>query len=95
MKFVKTEFASPLNNGSSYIVYITKTAEEAMSIHSLAMTQMDMHTGDWYYHVSSADVKKDCRVPTFFHDRGYWMTCIEHNNGNWNSDPTYALYVVE
>lgn len=95
MKFVKTDFSSPINNGCSYIVYITKTAEEAMVIHGMAMTQMDMHAFPWHYHVSSAEVLEDCRVPKFFHDRGYWMTCIEHNNGDWNSASTYTLYIFE
>lgn len=53
MKFVKTDFAAPINNGCSYVVYITKTAEEAMGIiHNMAMTLMGMHAGEWHYHVS-------------------------------------------
>ena len=95
LKFVKTDFHLNVNNSSSWIVYITKTYEAASSIHHMAMTQKGMHNSDWYFTVSTGRVEKDCRVPSFFHDHGYWMTCIEHNNGDWNSAPTYTLYIVE
>ena len=49
----------------------------------------------WYYSVSTAKVLKDCRVPEFFHDRDYWVTVIEHNNGDWNKESKYELYIVE
>lgn len=95
LKFIKTDFSLKVNISSSWIVYVTKTHEAASSIHHMAMTEKAIHGGNWYYTVSTNKVMKDCRVPTFFHDRDYWMTCIEHNNGDWNSAPTYTLYVVE
>lgn len=96
MKFVKTDFNHRVCEGSSWIVYITKTVEEASTIHNMAMTQMAMHSNaNWYYSVSTNKVISDCRVPEFFHDHGYWMTAIEHNNGDWNLEQTYTLFVVE
>ena len=96
MKFIETNFNHKINNSSSWIVYICKTYEEAMSIHHMAMTQKLMHSdGDWYYTVSTNSAEHDCRVPKFFHGRGYYMTCIEHNNGDWNKEPTYKLFIVE
>jgi len=94
MKMIKTDFTLKLNNSSSWIVYLTKTYEEAISIHNTCMTQKEILT-DWYYSVSTNKVLKDCRVPTFFHDKDYWVTVVEHNNGSWDSKPTYTLYIVE
>ena len=65
----------------------------------MKMTKTDFNIqimgGDWYYTVSTVEVKKDCRVPEFFHDHGYFATVIEHNNGDWNEAPKYELYIVE
>lgn len=94
MKMIKTDFHKNINRKSSYIIYITKTLEEAQGIHKTALSMKDMHSG-WYYSVSTCEVLKDCRVPTFFHDRGYYMTAVEHNNGDWDKKPTYTLYIVE
>lgn len=96
MTMTKTDFNLKVNNSSSWIVYITKTYEETKAIHQTAMTQREMLLPlGWYYSVSTNEVRKDCRVPKFFHERGYYMTCIEHNNGDWSKDPTYTLYIVE
>ena len=70
MKMTKTNFNVQVNVSSSWIVYITKTWEEAESLHKFALTQKEIMGGDWYYTVSTVDVKKDCRVPEFFHDHG-------------------------
>lgn len=94
MKFTKTNFTLKLNNSSSWIVYIAKTYEEAIAIQKFAMTQKEMLDG-WYYSIQTAKVLKDCRVPEFFHDRDYWVTVIEHNNGDWNKESKYELYIVE
>lgn len=95
MKITKTSAKVDLGNGSSYIVYITRGMEEAMMLHRIFLTQISIHKHPWEYHVSSADVCQDCRIPAFFHDRGYWATIIEHNNGDWDKEPTYELYFVE
>lgn len=92
MKMVKTEFQKKGNGSSSYIVYITKTYQEAKIIHEVAMTQKSLLTG-WYYHVQTVDVARDCRVPEFFHERGYYATIVEHNRGSWDKEPTYELYI--
>lgn len=100
MKITKTEINHKVgNNTSSWIIYITKTPEDARAIHSFAMTQRAIlndggHNG-WYYSVGSKEVANDCRVPEFFHDRGYHMTAVEHNNGSWDAPQTYTLYIVE
>ncbi len=97
MKTIKTEFNHQVNESSSWIVYITKTWEEADALHHFAMTQRAIVSGvaDWYYTVSTVKVEKDCRIPAFFHDRGYYATVIEHNNGDWKATPKYDLYIVE
>ena len=94
MKFTKTNFTLKLNHSSSWIVYIAKTYEEARAVQEFAKTQKEMLDG-WYYSVQTATVLKDCRVPEFFHDRDYWVTVIEHNNGDWNKESKYELYIVE
>ena len=95
MKMTKTDVNIQVNVSSSWIVYITKTWEEAEHLHKFALTQKEIMGGDWYYTVSTVEVKKDCRVPEFFHDHGYFATVIEHNNGDWNEAPKYELYIVE
>lgn len=96
MKITKTDFNLKVNASSSWIVYITKTREAANALHHMGMTQSEMLKPlGWYYHVSTAPVCKDCRVPEFFHDSDYYMTAIEHNNGDWNKPSTYTLYIVE
>lgn len=97
MKITKTDFNLKVNNSSSWIVYITKTREEARAIHATAMTQREMlcKLQGWYYSVMTREVAEACLVPEFFHDRGYYMTAIEHNNGDWNATPSYTLYIVE
>lgn len=94
MKMTKTEFKKQLNASSSWIVYITKTWDEAENLHKFALTQKEILEG-WYYSVSTVDIKKDCRVPEFFHDRDYYATIIEHNNGDWDKPQKYELYIVE
>lgn len=95
MKMIKTDFKLKVNEKSSWILYITKSYEEASAIHNTCLAMKEIHTGDWYYHVNTCEVLQDCRVPSFFHDRGYWVTVVEHNNGDWRKDPTYALFIVE
>ena len=95
MKMIKTDFNLKINEGSSWIVYLTKTREEANAIHNTCYSMKSIHTGEWYYNVSTCEVLRDCRVPSFFHDRGYWVTVVEHNNGDWSAKPTYTLYIVE
>ncbi len=95
MKMIKTDFDLKVNVSSSWTVYITKTCQEANMIHQTCLTQKEILGGDWHYHVSTAEVQRDCRVPEFFHDRGYWATIVEHNNGDWDKAPTYTLYIVD
>ena len=91
MKFTKTNFTLKINTSSSWIIYIAKTYEEASAVHEFAKTQKEMLDG-WYYSIQTAKVLKD---PEFFHDRDYWVTVIEHNNGDWNKESKYELYIVE
>ena len=96
MKMTKTDFNHQVNVSSSWIVYITKTREEADALHKFALTQRGLLTATdgWHYTVSTVEVKQDCRVPEFFHDHGYFATIIEHNNGDWEKAPKYELYIV-
>ena len=95
MKFIKVEISEKINAASSWIIYITRTQEEAESIQQLALTQKSMFSDDWFYSVSTSKVLEDCRVPEFFHGRDYWMTAIEHNNGDWKKEQKHELYIVE
>lgn len=95
MKITKTNMKVDMGNGSSYIVYVAKSLEDANTLHSLLMTQREIHHEvPWYYTVSTTE-GADIRVPEFFHGHGYWFTIVEHNNGDWNIEPTYTLYTVE
>ena len=96
MKFTKTSFTKEVNPSSSFIIYITTSWEQAATIHEMARTMQAMHDEkDWYFQISTSEVKRDCRVPEFFHERAYCCTIIEHNNGDWDKAPTYELYIVE
>ena len=94
-KFSKVDTAIKVNISSSWIIYITKNHEDAQDLHRFAMTQKAMMPEGWYYTVQTHQVMEDCRVPEFFHNHDYWMTVIEHNNGDWNKPSKYDLYIVE
>ena len=95
MKITRTEMTMKIGNGSSYKVYICKTREEASSIHSLAMTMKPEETlNGWYYSVHTSEANF-CLIPDFFKNHGYYATVIEHNQGDWDKEPKYELYVVE
>lgn len=95
MKFVKTTFNVKVNEGSSWKVYICKTHETANTLHNIMMTA-GINTKDSYWSVSTSyRIGNDCRVPDFFHNTEYAMTCVEHNNGSWSKEQTYELYIVE
>ena len=95
MKFSKVDTAIKGTDSSSWIIYITKNHKDAEDIHRFAMTQKAILPDGWYYSVQTCKVLEDCRVPAFFHNRGYWLTVIEHNNGDWKKPNKYELYVVE
>ena len=97
MKITKTDITKEINNSSSWTLYIAKTREEAQAIYEVAMKQRETfrQLKGRYYSVQLVEVLQDCRVPEFFYDRGYYMTVIEHNNGDWNILPKYNLYIVE
>ena len=46
MKMTKTDFNIQVNVSSSWIVYITKTWEEAEHLHKFALTQKEIMGGD-------------------------------------------------
>lgn len=96
-KFIATEFDMKINEGSSWIIYIVNNVEEANAITPVLMTQRKMlkENPEWYYSVQSCEVASDCRVPKVFHNRGYYMVAVEHNNGDWNRPQTYKLYLSE
>ena len=96
MNIIKTNFKATFDNGNSFIIYITKTHEEAMKIHEIHMANKSILPNDWYYSVQTVSVQEDCRIPKFFHDKDYFATIITHNKGNWNDKNTsYELYIVE
>lgn len=96
MNIIKTNFKVEVNKNSSFIVYITKTYEEAKKIHNIHLENKSILPDGWYYGIQTVRVEKDCRVPKFFHGNDYYATIIEHNKGDWNkSHPTYELYIVE
>lgn len=93
MKITKTEFK--MEFPTSWIIYICKDAETANAIYSVEMTKKDMLDKEWYYSVSMLHVHSDCRVPEFFRERGYTATIVGHNDGDWDKERTYTLYIVE
>lgn len=96
MNVIKTNFEATFDNGNSFIIYITNTHEEAMNIHEIHMANKSILPNGWYYVVQTASVQEDCRIPKFFHGKGYFATIITHNKGNWNDKNTsYELYIVE
>lgn len=98
MKLIKTDFHMNVNASSSWIIYITKSEEDYRSIINMEMAKREMLHDKlgWYYNVGGhAPLQKDCRVPEFFHGDNFKMVAVEHNNGNWNMEPSYTLYIVE
>ena len=95
MKITKTEMTKKIGNGSSYKVYICKDWESAVAIHGVACSLKPMEDGENYYHVHSAMNLTPCLTPDFFHGKNYCETIVEHNNGSWDKEPTYELYIVE
>lgn len=98
MKLTNTDFNMKVNESSSYIVYITKSKEVYDSIYRLEMKKRELLHDQlgWYYSIGGhAPIQQDCRVPEFFHGDNFLMVCVEHNNGDWNKQPTYKLYIAE
>ena len=96
MKVTKTSFDMKVNEGSSWKIYVCKDYETYRVLMDIVSTTnvLEEKTGG-YWHAQGCQVLKDCRVPAFFHDRGYWMVSIEHNHGDWNKEQTYELYIAE
>lgn len=98
MKITKTGFDIKVNEGSSWKIYILKDFEayKASNLMSIMATANQTEEKDGgYWGVQGCEVLRDCRVPSFFHDRGYWMVSVEHNHGDWKKPQTYELYIVE
>ena len=97
MKLTSTDFNMKVNESSSYIVYITKSKEIYSSSIQMELRKRELLHDQlgWYYSVGGAQVQQDCRVPAFFHGDNFLMVCVEHNNGDWNKQPTYKLYIAE
>lgn len=96
MKITRTEFNHKVNEGSSWKVYICKdhdTMNVMLKVLGTAAPFTEKEHGYWT--VSGNEVLQDCRVPSFFHNKGYWLACVEHNRGDWNKEPTYELFIVE
>jgi hypothetical protein len=95
MKITKTEMTMNIGNGVSHKVYVCKNRDDANALHQMAMTMKPQETRtNWYYHVSTFKVGQCCIVPEFFHDQDYTITVVEHNNGDWDEEPKYELYLV-
>lgn len=82
-----------MGNGCSYIIYITTNPDKAYALHRPMMDMAATHPG-WHWHVSTVEVLKDCRIPGIYHDRNYWATLVEHNNGDWKKAPTYEIHCI-
>ena len=98
MRITGTEFNVKVNVSSSFIVYITKSEEVYESLYRMEMMKRELLHDQlgWYYSVSGRQmVQTDCRVPKFFHGETYKMVCVEHNNGDWDKEASYKLYVAE
>ena len=98
MKITGTDFRMKVNESSSFIVYITKDKEVYNSIYAMEIAKRELLHDQlgWYYNVSGRQmVQTDCIVPKFFHGETYKMVCVEHNNGDWDKESNYKLYVAE
>lgn len=96
MNITKTNLKVKMECNSSFILYITKTYTNAHSIHEFALTQRNLLTEQgWYYTVQSGMVTKQCFIPEFFHEKDYFYTLIEHNNGDWKKEKNFEIYIVE
>ena len=95
MKIKKTDYRMDVN--TSTIIYVCDTKEAAYSIHSAlhANRSMVADNPDWYYTVMTTECVTFCLVPKFFHNKGYWVTMVQHNHGDWNKEATYELNLVE
>lgn len=80
-------------NGSSYKCYLTHNYKVAHEICSLLGKQV--HDEKEYWHWSCCKVLRDCRIPSLYHDQGYYMALLEHNNGDWNKTPTYEMIILD
>ena len=85
--------APTMGNGSSYIIYISTDHDKVAALHRPMMDMAATHPG-WYWHVSTVQVLKDCRIPELYHGKCYWATLIEHNNGDWGKAPTYEIHCI-
>lgn len=96
MKITKTSCQMNVNPSSSFLIYICKTYEDAKVIETMLRTTTCMFASiDWYFSIQISEARRDCRIPEFFHDRGYWICCLEHNNGDWDARQKYELFIVE
>ena len=89
-------------NGTAYhgwqvqknAVTVCETLQKAIEKITRHLVYM-FSTVEWYFSIQICEIHKDCRVPDFFHDRGYWTLSIEHNNGDWDARKSYELFIVE
>lgn len=93
LKEQQSEETVTMGNGCSYIVYISTSRDKVHALHRPMMDMAATHPG-WRWHVSTVQVLKDCRIPGLYHDRHYWATLIEHNNGDWSKAPTYEIHCI-
>lgn len=92
MKLIRTNF--DMKAQSSFVVFIG-TEEAARAIYDKFSPLKDIMGPDWYYNVMRFQVDTSCIVPKIFHNRGYWATVINHNNGDWDKEANYTLYMIE
>ena len=98
MKITKTDIDMKVNASSSWAIFVSKSYEEAKAIEQVVRAfarSTILGNKDGYCRASINEIITDCRVPSFFHNRGYWICSVEHNNGSWENEQTYALYIVE
>ncbi len=93
LKEQQPEEATTIGNGCSYIIYISTSHDKVDALHRPMMDMAATHPG-WHWHVSTVQVRKDCRIPELYHSDRYWATLVEHNNGDWNKVPTYEIHCI-
>ena len=96
MNITKTNCKMDVNPSSSFLIFVCKSYEDAKAVEKIARHLIYMFSSiEWYLSIQICEIISDCRVPDFFHKRGYWMLIIEHNNGNWDVRQSYELFIVE
>lgn len=95
MTITKTNYNMKVNTSTT--VYICESYESAKAVQDILNTHKTLiaNGSEWYYATMTMKCETFCMVPKFFHNKGYWVTMMQHNQGDWDKEQTYECYLVE